>query len=624
VTVSLNGDASVKPMKDIFIINNTFYNNGGGGWGGGIGVENPDVQNLVIRNNIVSQNVTFQIEVEPNVSMSNLTVDHNLIHGYRNYGDEIKGDNPVEGDPLFVNVSSADFHLQAGSPAIDAGSSTGAPSDDYEGNSRPQGSGYDIGAFEYQSGNGGGDEPEISLSRTTINFAVLAGSTTAQTNTFSISNSGTGTLNWSVSDNAAWLSASPASGTGSGVVTVTMDPSGVSSGSYTGTVTVSSSNASNSPQTVTVDLTVSTSGEDQPPFGQFATPVHGSTVRSSVPVTGWALDDISVESVKIYRDPVSGEGGGMVYIGDALLVEGARPDIETAYPGYPNNSRAGWGYMMLTNFLPNGGNGTFTLYAVAADSGGHETTLGTKTITCDNANAVKPFGAIDTPVAGGTASGTGYRNGGWVLTPLPNSIPTGGSTINVYVDGVDLGHPSYNIYRSDIASLFPGYSNSNGAHAYLDIDTTAFSDGVHTIAWTAQDSAGNSDGIGSRYFTINNAGPRRGTYKGKQGPGTVVGAGSPRPHTDDIENINMEIKECERLELPLIPNIRDGYLRVGEQLHPLPIGSTLDRERGIFYWLPGPGFTGNYQFVFITEWESRTTVTIKILPRFLEKEGVDQ
>ncbi|NIM17494.1 MAG: DUF1565 domain-containing protein, partial [Candidatus Aminicenantes bacterium] len=251
VSVSLNGDAAVKPMKDITIINNTFYNNGRGIWGGGISVENPNAQNVVIRNNIVSQNHIYQIEVEPNVPMQNLTVDHNLIHGFRDYDDEIKGSNYVEGDPLFVNAPGADFHLQQNSPAIDSGSSTGAPANDHDGNTRPQGSGYDIGAYEYVT-NGGVD------------------------------------------------------------------------------------------------------GEE--PFGQFDTPAHGSTVRSSVPVTGWALDNVAVTSVKIYRDPVSGEGGSNIYIGDAVLVEGARPDVEAAFPDYPNNSRAGWGYMMLTNFLPNNGN----------------------------------------------------------------------------------------------------------------------------------------------------------------------------------------------------------------------------------------------------------------------------
>lgn len=236
------------------------------------------------------------------------------------------------------------------------------------------------------------------------------------------------------------------------------------------------------------------------PFGNFSTPVDGSTVRSSVPVTGWALDDVGVESVNIYRE----EGNSLVYIGDAVFVEGARPDVEEAFPGFPNNSAAGWGYMMLTNFLPNGGNGTFTLHAIAVDTDGNSVTLGTKTITCDNANAIKPFGAIDTPGQGGTASGVNYRNQGWVLTPLPNKVPEDGSTIHVIIDGMAVGNVTYNIFRADIASLFPGYSNSDAAHAYFDFDTSAYANGLHTISWFAEDDAGNTDGIGSRYFSIDN------------------------------------------------------------------------------------------------------------------------
>jgi hypothetical protein len=349
---------------------------------------------------------------------------------------------------------------------------------------------------------GGGNSAQISLNRTQLNFGATTSGSAAGSQTFSIDNSGTGTMNWTVSDDASWLSCTPLSGTNPGVVTVSVIAAGLAAGEYNGTITVSSANASNSPRNVTVTLEVYRPGSSDKPFGVFAAPVHGSTVRSSIPVTGWALDDVGVESVKIYRQ----QGGSRVYIGDAVFVEGARPDVEQAYPGFPMNYRAGWGYMMLTNFLPNGGNGTFTIDAIAADREGNQATLGSKTIICDNAHAVKPFGAIDTPAQGGTASGSSFVNWGWVLTPQPNNIPNNGTTIDVYVDGVNLGHPTYNIYRKDIADLFPGCANSSGAVGYFYLDTTAYENGVHTIQWTATDNAGNTDGIGSRYFTIRNTG----------------------------------------------------------------------------------------------------------------------
>jgi hypothetical protein len=361
------------------------------------------------------------------------------------------------------------------------------------------------------------------------------------------------------------------------------------------------------------------------PFGEFATPVDGSIVSSSIPVTGWVLDDVGVDSVSIYR----GSGGSLVYIGDALFVEGARPDVEQAYSAYPMSYKAGWGYMMLTNFLPNGGNGTFKIHAIATDKEGHQVTLGVKTIIVDNINAVKPFGAIDTPVSGGTASGSNFRNVGWVLTPMPNAIPTDGSTIRVIVDGVDLGSPAYNNYREDIANLFPGYANSNGSMAYFDFDTTGYFNGVHTIAWSAADDAGNSDGIGSRYFIIQNSSGNR----AQENPSAVQGVSTHRAVVDDAgpvgvikgygmnvapqemypdENgtIIIEIEELERLEIHLGEyntqveegkTFYSGYLVKGHLLKKLPVGSTFDHKRGAFYWQPGPGFVGDYSFAFIEE-----------------------
>jgi PKD repeat protein len=53
-------------------------------------------------------------------------------------------------DPRFVNVSNRDYHLESTSPAIDAGYDTYlAPDVDIDGEPRPQGTGYDIGADEF-------------------------------------------------------------------------------------------------------------------------------------------------------------------------------------------------------------------------------------------------------------------------------------------------------------------------------------------------------------------------------------------------------------------------------------------------------------------------------------------
>jgi hypothetical protein len=55
-------------------------------------------------------------------------------------------------DPLFVDASAGDFHLGAGSPAIDAGVAAPVAREDAEGNARPDCIAWDIGAYEAQSG----------------------------------------------------------------------------------------------------------------------------------------------------------------------------------------------------------------------------------------------------------------------------------------------------------------------------------------------------------------------------------------------------------------------------------------------------------------------------------------
>jgi hypothetical protein len=476
----------------------------------------------------------------------------------------------------------------------------------------------------------------LSLNKTRLTFgAVVNGLSTGPQNVI-IGNSDNGTLNWSISSSASWLSCTPTSGTNAGTVIISTEPGGLSTGTYTGIITVSDPNASNSPQMISVTLNVYDPGTSAQPFGTFETPVDGSTVRSSIPVTGWVLDDIEVKSVKIYN--------GSTYIGDAVFVEGARPDVEQVYHSYPKNYQAGWGYMLLTNFLLNGGSGSYTLYAKASDAEGNQVTLGSKRITIDNANAVKPFGAIDTPGQGGAASGRSFINWGWVLTPQPNSIPTDGSTINVYVDGIKLGHPTYNIYRADIAALFPGYANSNGAVGYFYLDTTAFENGVHTIQWTAKDSNGNSDGIGSRYFSIANTGANSITNTKSQAVNysitqvTKLSIDFSMPlkvkhgFNENIEPIILHpdkqgiskivTRELDRVEIQLPGEASKiyGYMVSGHRFYPLPIGSTLRAKKGTFCWQPGPGFIGEYRFVFIVRHQdgnmARKMVTVNIVPKF--------
>jgi hypothetical protein len=149
VTDWMGSDEGTK--KNISIFNNTVVANGSGGYGGGLSIESSRIENITVYNNILSDNLTWQFRVNT-ARESHILGTHNLIYGPNDYVEgslrSITGSYAVVGkNPLLV--SATDFHLQPNSPAIDSGCSSGAPAFDVDDTPRPQGLGYDIGAYEY-------------------------------------------------------------------------------------------------------------------------------------------------------------------------------------------------------------------------------------------------------------------------------------------------------------------------------------------------------------------------------------------------------------------------------------------------------------------------------------------
>jgi uncharacterized delta-60 repeat protein len=103
---------------------------------------------LVIRNNLVTDNeVGYRFDFQSTLP----TFDHNFIGGNRkNVADGttnlLGADGNLTGNPGLIDPSS-DYEPRAGSPLIDHGSSTNAPTVDFNGDPRPAGA-VDIGAFE--------------------------------------------------------------------------------------------------------------------------------------------------------------------------------------------------------------------------------------------------------------------------------------------------------------------------------------------------------------------------------------------------------------------------------------------------------------------------------------------
>jgi hypothetical protein len=101
--------------------------------------------------------------------------------------------------------------------------------------------------------------PSIELSATKFQFYAVGGVANPADQVLGISNSGTGPLNWHVSESCGWLSAEPNNGSSTGEtdnVNLSVDISSLTGGVYNCTLTISDPNASNNPRTADVTLRV--------------------------------------------------------------------------------------------------------------------------------------------------------------------------------------------------------------------------------------------------------------------------------------------------------------------------------------------------------------------------------
>ena len=152
---------------DITISNNTVFNNVYGGlYLGALEGTGVATSNMLVTNNFFINNVYYGI-IETHVIGPNNRYINNVVRGNNQNG---KGGNMIlqtskgstqtgtittdNGSPTFANYTGdvyGDYHLLLGSQALDAGTSTAAPTKDMNGGARPMNGKWDIGAYEYGS-----------------------------------------------------------------------------------------------------------------------------------------------------------------------------------------------------------------------------------------------------------------------------------------------------------------------------------------------------------------------------------------------------------------------------------------------------------------------------------------
>ncbi|NIM93050.1 MAG: hypothetical protein GTO18_04985 [Anaerolineales bacterium] len=156
VPMNFHQKRSGDTIDNIVVVHNTFIHPDIRGIGQ-YAIALTRVRNALIQNNIFynyadgSKGNTY---ILMDGESENINTGYNLVYndnGVQPAGGPFPNDLWMV-DPLFVDYASGDYRLQSGSHAVDTGVDIGVTLD-FDGNTRPQGAGFDMGAFEHRIQN---------------------------------------------------------------------------------------------------------------------------------------------------------------------------------------------------------------------------------------------------------------------------------------------------------------------------------------------------------------------------------------------------------------------------------------------------------------------------------------
>ncbi|HEY6448836.1 MAG TPA: hypothetical protein VIY53_20440 [Acidobacteriaceae bacterium] len=248
-----------------------------------------------------------------------------------------------------------------------------------------------------------------------------------------------------------------------------------------------------------VQFSVAASPSWGPPFGAMNPAIDATTRSTTVAqndnllVSGWAADPRDGAPVSSVSIQIDGATVGTATLGIA----------EPAVAANHNDSRyldSGWTFTYAVASLSAG---THTVSAVAADSLGQSTTLGSQTITVAASSPDgPPFGSLDKAVDATTGQTPVSESDNLLVEGWAGDVHDGApvSRVSILIDGTAVGNAMLGIARPDVAkNRGSQYANSGWK---FTMAASPLSAGTHTVTAVASDSLGLSTQLQIQEITV--------------------------------------------------------------------------------------------------------------------------
>ncbi len=142
------------------------------------------------------------------------------------------------------------------------------------------------------------------------------------------------------------------------------------------------------------------------------------------------------------------------------------------------------------------------MYVRITDVSGCSYFLTPRAVTIDNTLNQPPFGGVDFPQPDSGVSANGILEvAGWALDDRKVDH------VDVFVDGLIERQAVTGIYRADVAANYPDNPQAIVAGFILNIDSTRYANGVHTVTVKAVDDQGQQGLLGTRRVQVFNNSP---------------------------------------------------------------------------------------------------------------------